>query len=92
MVGQNTNRLSRILRRIIIFFVLLDVSLVAYWVLQSPRPNRNELAIGEGAKIEFVDVGVHAPVELDWKTKREVLELRASAVQEYPELVRLKLF
>ena len=87
MVGQNTNRLSRILRRIIIFFVLLDVSLVAYWVLQSPRPNRNELAIGEGAKIEFVDVGVHAPVELDWKTKREVLELRTSAVQEYPELV-----
>jgi hypothetical protein len=84
---QNTGQLRQILRWIIIFLILLDGLLIALWIFRLPGSNRNELAIGEFAKVETVSVGIQAPVELDWKTKGEVLQLRTSAVQEHPELM-----
>ena len=66
---------------------VLAVCLTTVWIIRLPRPNRNALAIGEVAKVESVSIDIQPPVELDWKSKSEVLQLRSAAVQQYPELL-----
>lgn len=78
---------TRNLWPIIILLGLLAGSLIVLWIVRLPRPNQNELAIGDGAKVASVNVDIQPPTELDWKSKSEVLQLRAMTVQQYPELM-----
>jgi hypothetical protein len=55
--------------------------------LQTSGPTESMLAIGEAAKVESMDVALQPPVELDFKSKAEVLQLRQEAVERHPELL-----
>jgi hypothetical protein len=86
-VSNNAVIRSRILWRIIVLLGLLDVGLIVLWIVRLPQPNRNTLAIGEMARVASVNVDIQPPIELDWKSKSEVLRLRSAAVQQRPELL-----
>lgn len=49
--------------------------------------NDNQLAIGPLAGVDHVRVRVVEPAELDFMSKDEVLELRISSVERYPQLL-----
>jgi len=78
---------TRNLWPIIALLGLLAACLTVLWIIRLPKPNRNALAIGEMAKVESVSIDIQPPVELDWKSKSEVLQLRATAVQQHTELL-----
>jgi hypothetical protein len=66
---------------------LLAACLIVLWIIRLPKPNRNVLAIGEIAKVESVNIEIQLPIELDWRSKRQVLQLRIAAVRRHPELL-----
>ncbi len=61
--------------------------LITLWVTRLPPPNRNQLAIGERATLEALDIPLQPPIELDFAAKAEVLQLRTEAVLNYPDLI-----
>jgi hypothetical protein len=61
--------------------------LTTLWVMRLPAPNRNQLAIGEQATLDAVEIALQPPVELDFASKAEVLRLRTEAVLKYPDLL-----
>ncbi len=63
------------------------VCLVVVWVALRPAPNRNALAIGEAGQAPALDIPIQPPVELDFKTRAEVWQLRKAAVSQHPELI-----
>jgi hypothetical protein len=65
----------------------LALGLIIVWLMRMPQPNRNRLAIGKAAKVDTVAISIQTPVELDFKTKAQVLQLRQDAVQLHPELL-----
>ena len=65
----------------------LVLALTILWVLRSPAPNRNQLALGPQAKSAPLDIPLQAPTEFDFVTKAEVLRLRTEAVRRYPDLL-----
>lgn len=71
----------------VIILAFTALCLVGYWFLQLPEPNRNKLAIAAAANISTLDVTIHFPVELDFKTRDDVLRLRRAAVLRYPDLI-----
>jgi hypothetical protein len=78
---------TRNLWPLIVLLGLITACLIALWVVRLPRPNRNELAIREIAKVDSLNIKLQPPVELDWKSKNEVLQLRTTAVLQYPQLL-----
>lgn len=66
---------------------LLSMILMIAVLLSAPRPNTNALAIGAGAQADGVDVAIQPPMELDFKSKAEVLQIRSDAAQKYPQLL-----
>jgi hypothetical protein len=78
---------TRYLWSLIVLLGLIAACLIALWVVRTPEPNRNELAIRELAKVDSLNIKIQPPIELDWKSQSEVLQLRAAAVRQYPELL-----
>ena len=72
---------------VVIALACLAVVLVALWVVRSPAPNRNQLALGPQAKLAALDIPLQTPTEFDFMTKAEVLRLRMEAVRRYPDLL-----
>ncbi len=81
------NRPSKNSWWLIDILALLATCLVIIWVIRLPAPNRNTLAIGKLASVDDVDIALQKPVEFDFKTKAEVLQIRSEAVQKHPELL-----
>lgn len=71
---------------VILGLACLAASLMFLWWVRFP-PNRNQLALGERAKLDAIDIPLQAPLELDFATKAEVLRLRTEAVLSQPELI-----
>jgi hypothetical protein len=71
----------------IIALAVLGSALLVVWALRLPQPNRNTLAVGADAGLASLDIPLQPPVELDFKTKAEVLALRSEAVARYPGLI-----
>lgn len=67
--------------------VVIVTCLSVYFILQLPAPNRNQLALGEGAPADVVEIQIQPPVELDFKTRADVLRLRVEAVRQHVELM-----
>lgn len=61
--------------------------LLGAWYLLRPPANHNALAIGQAASIDRLNILLKPPLELDFKTRAEVLQLREQAVNRYPELL-----
>ncbi len=72
---------------VVITLAFVAVCLIGYWIIQLPPPNRNALAIRDAAKVATIDIPIRPPVELDFKSKAEVLKLREEAVYRYPDLL-----
>ena len=75
---------------VIFALAVLAAILEAIVLVTAPRPNPNTLAIGRGSKVDSLDVAIHEPIELDFKSKAEVLQIRSDAVQKYPQLLARK--
>jgi hypothetical protein len=69
------------------FRALTAAAAAAVGLVSCSGPQENELALGEAAKADSVEVVLQSPVELDFKTKAEVLQLRREAVARYPQLL-----
>lgn len=69
------------------FLVFLVASLLIILLVRLPSPNRNRLAIGQTAGMVKVDIEIQPPIELDWKTKAEILQARQDAVMQHPALL-----
>lgn len=55
---------------------------------RSGHANANELALGSKAKINSVlTIPITPPIELDWKTRDDVLGLREKEIRKYPQLL-----
>jgi hypothetical protein len=72
---------------VVILLAVVALCLVAVWVVVQPEPNRNALAIGASARAPALDIAIQAPVELDFKSRAEVFQLREAAVSRYPDLL-----
>lgn len=72
---------------LILILAVVAMGLIIACLMRLPRPNRNVLAIGELAKLETVDVAIQSPIDLDFKSKRDILRLRQEAVERYAELL-----
>jgi hypothetical protein len=72
---------------VIITLALVASALFVYGFLQQPRPNRNALAIGEQANVEYLDIVPQQLIDLDFMSKSQVLKLRTEAVYGYPQLI-----
>jgi hypothetical protein len=51
------------------------------------RPNKNALAIKDRAVTESIEIRLNPLMDLNFKTKAEVLNLRSDAISQYPELM-----
>lgn len=71
---------------VILGLVCLVASLLFLWWVRFP-PNQNQLALGDRAKLETLDLPLQAPTELDFATKAEVFRLRTEAVLKHPDLI-----
>ncbi len=75
----------------LLIFVLpaVGLCLIGMWLVRGSEKieNKNELAIGELAKVKTISVMIQSPIELDTMNKDEVLELRVGEVYRYPELL-----
>jgi hypothetical protein len=76
-----------LLRAILLLLALALGCLIAVWFWLQPAPNHNALALGPAAKSAALDLPIQPPVELDFKSKAEVLQLRTEAVARYPDLL-----
>jgi hypothetical protein len=72
------------------FLSLLVLCLTALLILRLPEPNRNQLALGEKAAIDLIEIEIQPPAEFDFKTQAEVLALREQAVELHPELLMVQ--
>lgn len=72
---------------VIVVLALIATCLIGYFIWQLPEPNRNQLAIGDAATTEAINLAIQPPIELDFKTRAEVLQLREQAVQRQAELI-----
>ncbi len=75
------------LRLVLVFFASLVIVFTLYWLIQLPQPNWNKLAIGGKATSPPVEISINPAIELDFKSKGEVLDLRREVVTHYPELI-----
>jgi hypothetical protein len=67
---------------------ILTLPLFACGAWRGGHANANELAIGKRAKINStLMIPITGAVELDWKTRDEVLGLREHEVRKYPQLL-----
>ncbi|MBN1267646.1 MAG: hypothetical protein JXA25_19295 [Anaerolineales bacterium] len=73
--------------RVLTLLVLILLLVTALIVLKAGRKNRNKLAVGENARVEYVHVEIQPPSELDFKTRDEIYQLRREAVDRYTELI-----
>jgi hypothetical protein len=55
---------------------------------QMPKPHVNNLATGQIAHDEVVDVKIEPLMDLDFKSKAEILGLRTEAIHKYPQLLQ----
>ena len=67
--------------------VLLLVMIGIVLGISENRRNRNKLAVGELAQVEFVRVVIEPPVEFDFKAREEILQLRQEAAARYSVLL-----
>jgi hypothetical protein len=74
-------------RLLILALLVLILVLSGAWCLLRPPANHNALAIGEAASIDRLDIPLQPPLELDFKTRAEVLQLREQAVYSHSELL-----
>lgn len=75
---------------LIVFLAILCLIAVVLLLAGSHRPDPlplNALAIGDRAKVESLDVVLQPLIDLDFKTKSDVVKLRTEAVAQYPELL-----
>jgi hypothetical protein len=72
---------------LIFVLAVTAMGLIIVWLMRLPGPNRNMLAIGKAAKAEAVDIAIQSPLELDFKSKQNVLQLRQEAVERHAELL-----
>ncbi|MBI5839719.1 MAG: hypothetical protein HZB19_06425 [Chloroflexi bacterium] len=72
---------------VIFILVVLAAILVAIALVTAPRPNPNALAIGGESKADPLNIAIQEPLELDFKSKAEVLQIRSDTVQKYPQLL-----
>jgi hypothetical protein len=75
-------------RLLILSLLVLILALLGAWYLLRPPANHNSLAIGEAAGIDRLDITLQPPLELDFKTRAEVLQLREQAIHSHPELLK----
>jgi hypothetical protein len=79
------------LRFTLIVLILVGIIVAAVLILpgrpRNPITNTNSLNIGAGAPIAKLDILLRDPMELDFMTKEEVLQLRKDAVSWYPDLL-----
>jgi hypothetical protein len=85
--GKTSDRLRRRLWFLIFALIALLIVLVIIWIGRQPRPNRNNLAVGKNASQPTLWIKLQPPVELNYKSKAEVLALRTKAVSRYPGLL-----
>ena len=71
---------------IIALLAILVLILTLVFVLLSPRPNQNRLALGDQVSLTTLEVPIRDPVEFDFMTRAEVLDLREQAVSQVPGL------
>lgn len=64
---------------------MIDILAIVCWLILSPKPNRNSLAIGKNASLSSIDIELQPAIELDYLTKEEVLQLRSEAVYGHPD-------
>jgi hypothetical protein len=84
----NSPRDSRTCARLLILALLVSILvMLGVWCLLRPPVNHNALAIGEAANIDRLDIPLQPPLELDFKTRAEVLQLREQAIYSHPELL-----
>ncbi len=67
--------------------ILATACLAACGLLGGTQPNRNRLALGEGAPAGPIEIEIAAPAEFDFQTRTQVLGLRQQAVGQHPELL-----
>ncbi len=80
---------KRLLRAIILALVVLLTSLVAVVLIlrRPPAPNCNALALRDRASQDKVGVILRAPIDLNYKTKAEILALRRQAANHYTDFL-----
>jgi hypothetical protein len=80
---------KRIVWGIIVFPLMLIVALLlaVFWLTRPPAPNQNALAIGKNAARDVVEIVLVAPIELDKRSKADVLKLRRQYVEKYSFLL-----
>ena len=71
----------------IIILAILAAILEIVMLFNAPRPNQNALAVGGESKVDSLEVAIQQPMELDFKSKAEVLQMRSDIVQKYPQLL-----
>ena len=76
-----------ILWALIIGIGLVAIILLLFLVSRKPEPNLNSLAIGEKGILEEIDLVIRSPLEFDYKSRDEILQLRREAVYWYPDLL-----
>jgi hypothetical protein len=77
--------------RFILLVLILIAGVVAAMLIvprltRSTLPNENTLNLGTTASTTEIDIVIRPPIELDFMTKAEVLQLRREAVHWYPAL------
>lgn len=87
MASGTRKKHSVSLGSVLVLLTISAVCLVLLWLMLSPGPNRNSLAIGEAANAETVNILIQPPIEFDFKSREEILQLRREAVARYPQLI-----
>ena len=87
MIEKPKSNKSSMFRLLILALAFFGLLLIFLLLNARPDPNLNSLAIGELAKANDLEIVIRPPVELDFKTKAEVLQLRRDAVYWYPSLL-----
>jgi hypothetical protein len=86
---MNTGSRRRWLRGIIFLLVAINVAVFALvlWLRRPVRPNQNALALGHQVSRDLTGIILNTPLELDKKSKADILAIRKSYVAKYPQLL-----
>jgi hypothetical protein len=87
MSSSTTNNLRFILLALILLLGLIAAVLLVPRLLSKPPPNDNALNLGQAAPSSEIDLVIRPPIDFDFMTKDQVLQLRSEAVYWYPDLI-----
>jgi hypothetical protein len=76
-------------RSVIIGLLAINIIVIGlfFWLRRPAKPNLNALALGSQATRDLTGIILNPPIELDGKSKAQVLSLRKSYVEKYSHLL-----